>query len=45
MVTGDRKIKFSDKKSARPVLNFAGDIVQPSAGASARAVYWRAGRV
>ena len=36
MVTGDRKIKFSDKKSARPVLNFAGDIVQPSAGASAR---------
>lgn len=36
MVTGGRKIKFSDKKSARPVLNFAGDIVQPTAGASAR---------
>ena len=36
MVTGDRKIKFSDKKSARPVLNFAGDIVQPTTGASAR---------
>lgn len=35
MVTGGRKIKFSDKKSARPVLNFAGDIVQPTAGASA----------
>ena len=37
MVTGGRKIKFSDKKSARPVLNFAGDIVQPTAGASASA--------
>ena len=36
MVTGGRRIKFSDKKSARPVLNFAGDIVQPTAGASAR---------
>ena len=36
MVTGDRKIKFSDKKSVRPVLNFAGDIVQPTACASAR---------
>lgn len=36
MVTGGRKIKFSDKKSARSVLNFAGDIVQPTAGASAR---------
>ena len=36
MVTGGRRIKFSDKKSARPVLNFAGDIVQPTAGAGAR---------
>ena len=36
MVTGDRKIKFSDKKSARPILNFVSDIVQPTAGASAR---------
>jgi hypothetical protein len=36
MVTGGRKIKFSDKKSARPVLNFASDIVQSTAGASAR---------
>ena len=35
MVTGERKIKYSDKKSARPILNFAGDIVQPTAGASA----------
>lgn len=36
MVTGGRKIKFSDKKSARPVLNLASDIVQSTAGASAR---------
>ena len=36
MVTGGRKIKFSDKKSARPILNFVSDIVQPTAGASAR---------
>lgn len=34
-VTGDREIKFSDKKSARPILNFVSDIVQPTAGASA----------
>ncbi len=36
MVTGDRKIKFSDKKSARLVLNFVSDRVQPTACASAR---------
>lgn len=36
MVTGGRKIKFSDKKSARLVLNFVSDRVQPTAGASAR---------
>ncbi len=36
MVTGGRKIKFSDKKSARLVLNLASDIVQSTAGASAR---------
>lgn len=36
MVTGGRRIKFSDKKSARPVLNLASDIVQSTAGASAR---------
>ena len=36
MVTGGRRIKFSDKKSARPILNFVSDIVQPTAGASAR---------
>jgi|GEM_PF-706785 len=35
MVTGDRRINFSDKKSARLVLNFVSDIVQPTAGASA----------
>ncbi len=34
MVTGDRKIKFSDKKSARLVLNFVSDRVQPTACAS-----------
>ena len=36
MVTGGRKIKFSDKKSAHSVLNLASDIVQSTAGASAR---------
>ena len=36
MVTGGRRIKFSDKKSARLVLNFGTDRVQPTAGASAR---------
>lgn len=36
MVTGGRRIKFSDKKSARLVLNFVSDRVQPTAGASAR---------
>ena len=36
MVTGDRKIKFSDKKSARLVLNFVSDRVLPTACASAR---------
>ena len=36
MVTGDRKIKFSDKKSARLVLNFVSDRMQPTAGASAQ---------
>lgn len=35
MVTGGRKIKFSDKKSARLVLNFVSDRVQPTARASA----------
>lgn len=36
MVTGGRRIKFSDKKSARLVLNFVSDRVQPTAGASVR---------
>ena len=36
MVTGDREIKSSDKKSARLVLNFVSDRVQPTACASAR---------
>lgn len=36
MVTGGRRIKFSDKKSARLVLNFVSDRVQPTACASAR---------
>ncbi len=36
MVTGGRRIKFSDKKSARPVLNLASDRVQSTAGASAQ---------
>ena len=36
MVTGGRRIKFSDKKSARLVLNFVSDRVQPTAGASAQ---------
>ncbi len=36
MVTGGRRIKSSDKKSARLVLNFVSDRVQPTAGASAR---------
>lgn len=35
-MTGDRKIKFSDKKSARLVLNFVSDRVQPTACESAR---------
>lgn len=36
MVTGGRRIKFSDKKSARLVLNFVSDRMQPAAGASAQ---------
>ena len=36
MVTGGRRIKSSDKKSARLVLNFVSDRVQPTAGASAQ---------
>ena len=36
MVTGGRRIKFSDKKSARLVLNFVSDRMQPTAGASAQ---------
>lgn len=36
MVTGGRRIKFSDKKSARLVLNFVSDRVQPPACESAR---------
>ena len=36
MVTGGRRIKFSDKKSARLVLNFVSGRVQPTACASAR---------
>ena len=36
MVTGGRRIKFSDKKSARLVLNFVSDRVQPTACASAQ---------
>lgn len=36
MVTGGRRIKFSDKKSARLVLNFVSDRVQPTACESAR---------
>ncbi len=36
MVTGDREIKFSDKKSARLVLNFVSDRMQPTACASVR---------
>lgn len=36
MVTGGRKFKFSDKKSARLVLNFVSDRMQPAAGASAQ---------
>lgn len=36
MVTGGRKIKFSDKKSARLVLNFVSDRMLPTAGASAQ---------
>ena len=36
MVTGGRRIKSSDKKSARLVLNFVSDRVQPTACASAR---------
>lgn len=34
MVTGGRRIKFSDKKSARLVLNFVSDRVQPTAGSA-----------
>ena len=36
MVTGGRRIKVSDKKSARLVLNFVSDRVQPTACESAR---------
>lgn len=36
MVTGGRRFKFSDKKSARLVLNFVSDRMQPAAGASAQ---------
>ena len=36
MVTGGRRIKFSDKKSALLVLNFVSDSMQPTAGASAQ---------
>ena len=36
MVTGGRRIKSSDKKSARFVLNFVSDRMQPTAGASAQ---------
>lgn len=35
MVTGGRRIKSSDKKSARLVLNFVSDRVQPTVCASA----------